>query len=132
MTWTYVQPWATGCDYVRYLIQDTDTANQIFQDEELDSLLTNNSSDPRLAAAEALEALASKYARGAIVYSVTGFSMNRTHVVDALLTRAGRLRDAAAQVPFEFESVLDYYVDEQGIDRSNYPTTPIDPGMPLP
>lgn len=132
MTWTYVTPFATTRDYVRYLIQDTDSTNQIFQDEELDGLLLNNGSDGRLAAAEALEALASKYARGAISYSVTGFSMNRTKIVDALLARAQRLRDDAAQVPFEFDSVLDAYVDEQGIDRSNYDNTPIDPGLPLP
>lgn len=126
MTWTYTTPYTSTRDYVRFLIQDTDSTNQIFQDEELDNLLTQNSSDPRLAAAEALEALAGKYARNAVNWSVTGFSLNRTQVYRALLDRAKTLREEAAQIPFEFESVVDEYIDAYGVDRSNYMNTPED------
>lgn len=123
MTWTYTTPYTTTRDYVRFLIQDTDSTSQIFQDEELDNLLTQNGSDPRLAAAEALEALASKYARNAFMYSVgisAGFSMDRRGIAKELLNRAKVLREEALAIPFEFESTLDHYVDAQGLDRSNY------------
>lgn len=125
MTWTYSAS-SSARDYVRLLVFDTDSTNQIFQDEELDIFLSQNSNDSRLAAAQALEALASKYARSAISYSVTGFSLNRGNVADALLKRAQALREEAKQIPFEFESIADYFVDEQGVDRSNYPNTPED------
>lgn len=123
MTATYTQPWATTRDFLRFLVSDTDTSSPIWQDEELDSLLTYNSSDPRIAAAEALEALASKYARNAISYGFTGFELDRTKVAEQLLKRANVLRTEAASIPFEFESILDYGIDAQGIDRSNYPTS---------
>ena len=123
MSFTYTTPWASTRDYVRFLIGGTTAAVPLFQDEELDSLLLNWDSDGRLAAAEALEALAGEYARNAISYSVTGFSMNRTAIADALLRRAKQLREAALAVPFEFESVLDHFVDSAGVDWSNYPTS---------
>lgn len=121
MSFTYNQPWTTTRDYVRYLIQDTVSANALFQDEELDSLLLQWGSDARLAAAEALEALAGLYARNAISYSTTRFTLSRTQIYKALLDRAKALREAAINgAPFEFESVMDAYVDSAGIDRSNY------------
>lgn len=130
MTATYTTPWATYVDAVRFYVSDTDLSAPIWQDEELASLLANNSNDPRLAAAEALDALAAKYARNAIAYAVTGFSLDRRQVADTLRRQASQLRTQAAAIPFEYESVLDHYVDEQGYDRSNYPTTPVDPEPP--
>src|SRR4029079_7506017 len=103
VSFTYSQPWTAARDYVRFLIPDTVGATALFQDEELDSLLSNWSGDARLAAAEALEALAGLYARNAISYSVTGFSLDRKSVSRALLDRAKALREAALAVPFEFE-----------------------------
>lgn len=125
MTWTYTTPWGDR-DLVRFLVQDTDASSPIFTDEELDSLLSYNSSDPRLAAASALESLAGKYARSAIRYSIPGLSLDRTMTAQWMLKRAEALRAEAAQIPFEFQSVVDHYVDEQGFDRSNYPNTPSD------
>ena len=74
MSFTYSTPWGQR-DFVRFLVQDTNAANPIFSDEELDSLLLQNNSDARLAAAQAYEALAGLYARNAISYSITGFSL---------------------------------------------------------
>jgi hypothetical protein len=134
VTATYTQPWATARDFVRFLVQDTDTSAPIWQDEELDSLLSNNGADPRMAAAEALEALAGKYARNAIMYNVgitSGFSLDRRAVPKLLMDRAKALREEALAIPFELESVVDHYVDAQGIDRSNYYNTPSSPEDPL-
>jgi hypothetical protein len=80
-----------------------------------------------MAAAEALDALAALYARGAIRYKVTGFQMDRTKLVDALQAQAKQLRAQAQSQPFEFESILDDFIDTAGIDFSNYPTTDPEP-----
>lgn len=122
MSFTYSAPWSVR-DYVRFLVQDTNGASPLFQDEELDSLLSQWGNDPRMAAAEAIESLAGLYARNAINYSVTGFSMNRTQVYRALLERAKALREEALSVPFEFESVVDFFIDTAGVDRTNYENT---------
>jgi hypothetical protein len=122
VSFTYSTPWAPR-DYVRFLIQDTNGSSPLFQDEELDSLLSQWGNDPRLAAAEGLESLAGLYARNAINYSVTGFSMNRTQVYKAILDRAAALRKEALSVPFEFETVADVFIDTAGVDRSNYDNT---------
>lgn len=126
MSFTYSLPWSGARDYVRYLIADTVSGSAVFQDEELDGALAKWGGDARLAAAEAMESMARLYARNAISYSVTGFSLNRTQTYRALLEGAKALRDAALQEPFEFESVLDYFVDTAGVDRSNYENTPPD------
>lgn len=123
MSFTYTTPWATSRDYVRFLIADTVTTNHQFEDEELDSLLSQWGGDARMAAAEALDALAGLYARGAIRYSVTGFSMDRTETARAMRLHAQELRDEAKNVPFEFESILDEFIDSAGQDWSNYPDT---------
>ena len=120
MSFTYNQPWTTTRDYVRFLVQDTVAASPLFQDEELDSLLLKWSDDARMAAAEALESLAGLYARHAISYSVTRFTLSRTQIHRALLDRAKALREEALAVPFEFETVADHFIDTAGVDRSNY------------
>jgi hypothetical protein len=124
MTWTYTTSPLGTRDFVRLMVSDTDSTNPIFQDEELDALLSRNSGDPRLAAADALDALANKYAMNAISYSVTGFSMNRTAIAAQLRSQAKQLRDVAMSEPFEFESITDNFIDVQGFDRSNYSDTP--------
>lgn len=40
MTWTYDQSLATDRDKVRFEIQDTDTSDQLFSNEEIDARLT--------------------------------------------------------------------------------------------
>lgn len=123
MSFTYTQPWAATLDYVRFLVGDTQSATAVFDDEELTSLLAEWGGDARMAAAEALDALAAKYARGAIKYAVTGFSMDRTKLVDALRMQATALREQAQAQPFEFESILEHFVDSSGLDWSNYSNT---------
>ena len=126
MSFTYTQPWASTRDYVRFLLGDTKSTNAVFDDEELDSLLTTWGGDARMAAAEALDGLAALYARGAIMYQITGssasggFQMDRRKIVDALQKQAATLREQARSVPFEFESVTDERIDSAGVDWTNY------------
>lgn len=126
MSFTYNQPWTESRDYVRFLVGDTVLAKKVFDDEELDGLLLQWTGDARLAAADALDGLAALYARGAIMYQITGssssggFQLDRRQIVAGLMKLAVQLREDAKSVPFEFESVVDHYVDSTGIDYSNY------------
>lgn len=123
MSFTYSVPWVGSRDYMRFQMQDTIAPSQ-FQDEELDSLLVQWGGDARMAAAAALEAWAGLIGRSAISYSVTGFSMNRAGIVDAMMRTAERLREEALSQPFEFESVVDHHMTIYGEDLSNYIYTP--------
>ena len=124
MSFTYNIPWTGTLDYIRFQIGDTALASAQFQDEELTALLSQWGGDARMAAAAALEAWAGVLGRNAISYSVTGFSMDRTKIVDSMMSSAERLRTEAMRVPFEFESVVDHAVSLYGEDWSNYITSP--------
>lgn len=123
MSFTYSAAWTGTRDHVRFLIQDTVAATAYFQDEELDALLLAWAGDARLAAAAALEAWAAALSRSAIRYKVTGFEMDRTETVDAMLKAAARLRDEAKAVPYEYESIVDQAITRYGEDISNYANT---------
>lgn len=63
MTWTYSgDPGASLLDEVRFLIQDTDTNDQLLQDEEISYLLTSYG-DPYSAAVAAVVSLIGQAAR---------------------------------------------------------------------
>lgn len=62
MAWTYDSALGTDTDRLRFLIGDTDTADQQFQDSELEYLLTTHGT-LYAAAAVACRALASRFAR---------------------------------------------------------------------
>jgi len=63
MTWTYVAP-TTDRDKVRFLSGDNDTTDQLVTDEEIAYILTVRT-NLHLAAADACEAIAAKWARKA-------------------------------------------------------------------
>jgi hypothetical protein len=78
MTWTYSgDPTLSTRDQVRFLIGDTNSSTPIFQDEEIDWLLTQNT-NVYLAAASAADAAASG------VVAVGGNSATKTKTVGAL------------------------------------------------
>jgi len=63
MTWTYSgDPGASTLDEVRFLIQDTDTDDQLLQDEELNYLI-DSYGDPYSAAVAAVVSLIAAAAR---------------------------------------------------------------------
>jgi hypothetical protein len=66
VSWTYSgDPSTSTRDALRFLIQDTDSSAQVFSDEELDYLLTEQSDVPLQAAIQAAEIAISTYARKA-------------------------------------------------------------------
>lgn len=69
MTWSYdpisigIGTSAERLNAVRALIQDTDTNDQLLQDEEITFYLAQSQNDIYLAAAQACESISAKYAR---------------------------------------------------------------------
>lgn len=126
MAFSYNATSPGNVDKVRLLIGDTNSANYMFEDSELSTLLTMWSSDLNLAAAQALRAVAADQARQAIYYQVSGlagFMMDRRDVAKNLLAAADALEKRALATPWEYTSTLDHEVGQDGVDRSNYPDT---------
>jgi hypothetical protein len=63
MAWTYDNTLPSAKDQVRYLIQDTDTAEQLAQDEEISFALSQNGQNVYGAAADCCNALSLGFAR---------------------------------------------------------------------
>ena len=71
MTWTYGgDPSANDRDEVRFLIQDTNTNDQLLSDEEIAYLLAEYTASNLLAAARACEVIATKFARDASLITI--------------------------------------------------------------
>ena len=86
---------STDSGRVRLLISDTDTltpANQLFQDEEIAAFLALENGNVRLAAAQALETMASTQVMVLKVITRGDISTNGAAVSQALLARADKLR----------------------------------------
>lgn len=75
--------------------QDTVTANAIFSDEEMQVFLDQNGSNIFLAAADALDIIASNQVYTLKVMSNNGLSTNGASVANALHTQAEALRQKA-------------------------------------
>ena len=92
MTWTYSgNPADSDRDKVRFLVFDTDTNDQLLSDEEIAWLLTEQT-NVYLAAANAAEAIAAKFAKD-ITRSAVGLSANVGNRAQFYLELADKLRD---------------------------------------
>lgn len=88
MTWEYSgDPTTSTKDEVRFLMQDTDDADHLVEDEEIDYLLSAYGS-PLLAAANGLQTLGNRYARQ-VTKAVGDLRIE-------LSERAAQFREAAA------------------------------------
>jgi len=87
----------TDANKVRLLIPDTDVSgNHVFEDEEIAAFLAIEANDVRLAAAHALEVISSSEALKLKVLAVGDIKTDGAKLSDALMSRAKRLREAAA------------------------------------
>ncbi len=101
MTWSYSgNPSANSKDQVRFLTGDTDTTDQLLQDEEISWLLGQEPS-PLAAAVRALEALAARFARQ-VDKAVGDLRLSLSQKAQAFAARAAelRLRLALASAPY--------------------------------
>lgn len=85
----------TLIDQVRALIPDTDADNQIFTDAEIEAYLLVAGDNPLRAAAFAIEANASVIAENYINVRTDDLAVNGAQAAEALLKRAGALREEA-------------------------------------
>lgn len=106
MAFTYDLNTAVG--KVRKLIPDRDPQNAVFQDEEIQDFLTENSDSVRRAAAEALETIATDQALTLKVIQTLDLSTNGAALMNSLMTRATRLRETADQTEAEEEALFDF------------------------
>ncbi len=96
MTFTYdASDVTSGLARIRLLIGDTVSANALFQDEEIAAFLALNDDDVRLAAAQALDAMAANQVMILKVITQNGISTNGAAVAQALRAQAAELRRQA-------------------------------------
>jgi len=86
----------TNQNKVRLLIPDTDTANELFDDDEIDAFLSLHSSNIYLAAAEALEVAATNEALRLKVQKIVGLETDGAKLLDAIRKRVRSLRERGA------------------------------------
>ena len=100
MSFTY--DLGTNLGKVRLLIRDTDTTDperQLFQDNEISFFLSQNDQILRLAAADALEALAANAALLAKIQQIGGYKIDSTKMAEAIRKQATRYRELEEEVP---------------------------------
>jgi hypothetical protein len=90
MTWTYTNPSTSNRDAVRFLLGDTNTADQRVTDEEIAFALTQAGNDIYAAAAICARALSGKYAT-LVDTTVETVSVKYSQMRDAFATLAVRL-----------------------------------------
>ena len=115
MAFTYMPATAPG--QVRLLIYDTNPAAHVYEDEDINTFLELEGNRVRLAAALALETMASNEAFTQKVIKLLDLSTDGAKTSDALLKRAAELRkqDAAAVV------AEDALAGEAGFEVAEWP-----------
>jgi hypothetical protein len=94
MAFTYVATTSRG--QVRLLIPDRTDTGHLFEDAEIDAFLSMEANVVKLAAAAALETIASDNAMVLKVIRLLDLTTDGAKTSDALLKRAGLLREQAA------------------------------------
>ena len=99
---------ASPVGMVRLLIPDRFPDHFVYQDEELAAFLTMESGNVRLAAALALETIASDTAMVDKVITIMDLSTDGAKTSDALLKRAALLREQAEDSDLDNFALLEY------------------------
>lgn len=94
MAWTYDPSSGEARDLVRLRITDTDEANPVFSDEELDAFLGTDD-DWRIAAAEAIDTIATNEALVLKIIRTLDLQTDGARLADSLSKQADRLRAQA-------------------------------------
>jgi hypothetical protein len=111
-------------DEVRLLIGDTDADAPLFQDDELDWFLSERSDNSYLAAADACEAAARKFAR-AFDFTTDGQSFSRSQMSKAYRDLAKDLRlRAAGGLSTLVPTRVDGYSDDIAADEVQTASAP--------
>ena len=95
----------TNIGKVRLVIGDTDATDYVFSDDELNYFLTKNSNSINMAAADALEAWAAKYAASPDSEKIGDYAY--TQKGDKMLKLAASFRETEASTPVLEISTMD-------------------------
>lgn len=98
MVWSYDPTSGDARDMVRLRINDVDEDNQVFSDEELDAFL-GPEADWRLAAADALDTIATNEALVLKIIRTLDLQTDGARLADSLGKQADRLRAQADEDP---------------------------------
>lgn len=93
-------------EQVRLLIPDTDSANQAFTDNQIQTFLTLSGDRVFLAAARALEVIATDEALIYKIVRTDDLSVNGVNGAEVLLARAKRLREDQEQADMASEGAF--------------------------
>ena len=112
MTWTYsATALGTVLAKVRLEVGDTDTTDQLLTDEELQVLIDNRASVVTLAAADACDVLATRFARD-FDFSTDGQSFSRHARAKTFQERAQALRERYHSLTTHPVTRVDGYSDD--------------------
>jgi hypothetical protein len=95
MSWSYDPSLGQDADKVRFLIGDTDTTNQLVQDEAIDTMISLYG-DNFAAAAALCDGLATKFARLPTI-TISGITIRGTERAEQFRITAASLRRQSAQ-----------------------------------
>ena len=117
MTFTY--DLSTNLGQVRLNIGDTDSANEVFSDAEITSILSSSSDDVNLATGRALLIIANQKSRLAKIKKAGNYSEDTTKIADSLRKDAQVWFDQASIVPWDevMEQTFGNIGEEQFIAR---------------
>lgn len=120
--------YSTDRGKVYLLIGDTSAVveQQIFQDDQIDALLSMNGSNVWLTAADACRAIAADAARCAIAYTLLGgdASVNRQQVPDKYLALAKTYTERSDKAPgFDIREIGNLITLDSGLDENEYDDT---------
>jgi hypothetical protein len=115
MTWTYTgDPSVSDRDKVRFLIGDTDTTDQLINDEEIAWALDLTGDDIYQSAHDLCITLGAKFARLATSKSVGGLSLSYSDRSSAFYAQADRLLHLASR-----RDVPTPWIDPKNIQTAN-------------
>lgn len=120
MTWSYSNTQSSDKDKVRFLVGDTDTADQLVQDEEINVVLARKA-DIYNAAAEVCRTIAAKFARR-VDKKVGHLSLSASQKAKAYLELAEKFesdayRNGLVASPYlGGETISDMELDEENSD----------------
>jgi hypothetical protein len=97
MGFSYAPKNPAARDKVRRKIGDTQAANPVFQDEELDAILVEASGDVLMAAATACREMAQRAALGAVIVTLPGVTISGVSQPGIFLDMADRYEREAFQ-----------------------------------
>lgn len=94
MTWSYDDAQSTDKDFVRFLVGDTDSTDQLVSDEAIARQLADQG-DPYQAAAMICDGLASRFGRVSTI-TIDGFTVSGKDRAEQFRAQASTLRRTAA------------------------------------